>query len=168
MISSRESMFEAYEKLLEKKFGRIDEKSSIQPFDFTDYYEKEFGQNLLQRIISFETMIVSEKLPEIKRITNDLENYILENDTLTNKRNINIDPGYISLDKFILASTKNGPSRIYLHKGIYAEITLRFEFKSFVENEYTYSNYKTPEYINFLNTIRQKYKLELRKNLSES
>ncbi|MEA2021012.1 MAG: DUF4416 family protein [Candidatus Caldatribacteriota bacterium] len=164
MISSKESMFDVYEKLLQKNFERIDEKSNVQPFNFTDYYKEEFGKDLLQKIISFEKLIKCENLTEVKRITNDLENYILENDTQTNKRNINLDPGYITLDKFILASTKNGPSRIYLQKGIYAEITLRFQYKSFIPNEYTYSNYKTVEYINFLNSIRQKYKLKLRKN----
>ena len=168
MLSSNESMFNVYENLLQKNFDRIDEKSNIQLFNFTDYYEKEFGKDLLQKVISFEKLINCENLAEIKRITNDLENYILENNTLTNKRNINLDPGYITMDKFVLASTKNGPSRIYLKNGIYAEITLRFEYKSFIpNNEHTYSNYKTAEYINFLNSVRQKYKLELRKKSSE-
>jgi len=169
MISSKESMFDVYEKLLQKNFDRIDGKSNIQTFDFTDYYEEEFGKDLLQKVISFEKLIKCENLAGIKKITNDLENYILENDTLTNKRNINLDPGYITMDKFILASTKNGPSRIYLNNGIYAEITLRFEYKSFIpNNEHTYSNYKTAEYINFLNSVRQKYKLELRKDQSDT
>ena len=162
MISSKESMFQIYETLLQKNFGQIDGKSCIQPFNFTDYYEKEFGKNLLQKIISFKKLIDSNQLAEIKIITNELENYILENDIITNRRNINLDPGYISLDKFILASTKNGPSRIYLQKGIYAEITLRFQNKSFIPNEFTYLNYQSKEYIHFLNSIRQKYKLELR------
>ena len=162
MISSKESMFAVYEALLEKNFGQIDGKSHIQPFDFTDYYEEEFGKQLLQKIISFKNLIECGKLADIKIITNNLENYILENDTLTNKRNINLDPGYINLDKFILASTKNGPSRIYLQKGIYAEITLRFQNKSFIPAEFTYLNYQSEEYIHFLNSVRHNYKLKLR------
>jgi len=162
MISSNSSMFNVYENLLQKNFGQIDDSSSIQAFDYTDYYKKEFGEKLLQKMVSFKKFIKSEKLAEIKIITNNLEKYILENDTLTNKRNINLDPGYINLDKFILASTKNGPSRIYLQKGIYAEITLRYQFKSFIPNEFTYQNYQSEEYINYLNDVRHKYKLALR------
>ena len=168
MISSKESMFNVYEELLQKNFGKIDKKSSLQSFDFTDYYKNEFGKNLLQKIITFEKLIDCEKLPEIKNITNDLENYILENDTLTNKRNINLDPGYINLYKFILASTKNGPARIYLQKGIYAEITLEFQNKSFIPGVYTYANYRTDEFIKFFNSERQKYKLLLRENKTET
>ena len=167
MISSKESIFDFYKKLLQEKFGEIDDESNIQPFDFTDYYEKEFGLNLLQKIISFRRLIECEKLAEIKYVTNDLEKYILENDTHANKRNINLDSGYVSLDKFILASTKKGPARIYLQKGIYAEITLEFQFKSFIPSKYTYANYKIPEYISFFNSVRQKYKLELRKNQAD-
>jgi len=113
-------------------------------------------------------MIRQDELAEIKIITNGLENNNIDKSIKKNinhpKRKINLDPGYITLNKYILASTKNGPSRIYLNQGIYAEITLRFINKSFIPCEYTYPNYKTNEYIYFLNSVRQKYKLQLRKN----
>jgi len=168
MISSDEHLFNYYKEILIKRFGPVDLESNIQPFDFTNYYEKEFGEGLIQKLFSLESLIKIEKLPEIKKITNDIENNLIKKKDITkdissSKRKINLDPGYISLDKFILASTKNGPSRIYLNNGIYAEITLRFINKSFVPCEYTYPNYKTEEYINFLNKVRQKYKLQLRK-----
>ncbi|MEA1939608.1 MAG: DUF4416 family protein [Candidatus Caldatribacteriota bacterium] len=164
MISSNKTMFDIYEEILKKRFGRTDLKSNIQDFNFTKYYEKEFGQNLLEKIISFESLIKIEMLTDIKKITNGLENDILDNNISSKKRNINLDPGYINLDKFILASTKNGPSRIYLKDGIYAEITLKYQNKSFVaNNKYTYPNYRTDEYINFLNLVREKYKQQLRK-----
>ncbi len=166
MISSDVYLFNFFKEALIKSFSKIDLESNIQPFNFTNYYEKEFGKDLKQKLFSFDSLIKPDYLPEIKKITNDLENDLIkkniEKDVSLNSRKINLDPGYISLNKFILASTKNGPSRIYLNNGIYAEITLRFINKSFVPCEYTYSNYKTLEYINFLNTVRQRYKLQLR------
>ena len=168
MFSSDKYLFSPYKEMLIKKFGEIDIESNTQPFNFTDYYKEEFGENLIQKLFSFSTLIRQDELAEIKRITNDLEiNFVRENvkkNMPRLKRKINLDPGYITLDKYILASTKNGPSRIYLNQGIYAEITLRFINKSFVPCEYTYPNYMTTEYINFLNSVRQKYKLQLRGN----
>jgi hypothetical protein len=168
MFTSDKSLFNLYKKKLIKKFGKVDIESNAQPFNFTDYYKEEIGENLIQKLFSFSTLIRQDELAEIKIITNDLENNNIDKNikknTIHHKRKINLDPGYIILDKYILASTKNGPSRIYLNQGIYAEITLRFINKSFVPCEYTYPNYKTNEYINFLNSVRLKYKLQLRKN----
>ena len=79
------------------------------------------------------------------------------------KRKVNFDPGYLTLSKFILASTKDGPARIYLIQGIYAEITLRFVKKSFRPLEWTYRNYQTDSYIGFLNEAREEYKKQFKK-----
>ncbi len=159
IFGAEEYLINYYKEILIKEFGPVDLESNIQPFNFTDYYATEFGKNLIQKLYSFETLIPAERLPEIKKRTNDLESRFGS----SSNRKINLDPGYISLDKFILASTKNGPSRIYLNSGIYAEITLRYINQSFIPGEYTYPNYKTEEYINFLNKVREKYKLQLRK-----
>ena len=168
MFTSDKCLFSLYKEELIKRFGEVDIESNVQPFNFTDYYEKEFGKNLVQKLFSFSALIRQDELTEIKIITNSIENNF-KNENIKNiithhKRKINIDPGYITLNKYILASTKNGPSRIYLNQGIYAEITLRFINKSFIPCEYTYPNYKTNEYINFLNSVRLKYKLQLREN----
>lgn len=170
MFTSDKNLFSQCKDILINKFGKIDMESNAQSFNFTDYYEKEFGKKLIQKLFSFSTLIRQDELAEIKRITNDLESNFIGNNIKKNisglKRKINLDPGYITLTKYILASTKDGPSRIYLDQGIYAEITLRFINKSFVPgDEYTYPNYKTNEYVSFLNSVRQKYKLQLRENL---
>lgn len=166
MFTSDKYLFALCKEVLIKKFGEVDIESNTQSFNFTDYYEEEFGQNLTQKLFSFSTLIRQDELAEIKIITNEIENSNIDKnvtkDPTHHKRKINLDPGYITLNKYILASTKDGPSRIYLNQGIYAEITLRFINKSFVTCEYTYPNYKTNEYINFLNSVRKKYKLQLR------
>jgi hypothetical protein len=169
MITSDKCLFNLYKEELIKRFGEVDIESNAQPFNFTDYYKEEIGENLIQKLFSFSTLIRQDELTEIKIITNDLENNNIDKNIKKNitrhKRKINLDPGYITLDKYILASTKNGPSRIYLNQGIYAEITLRFINKSFVPCEYTYPNYKTNKYIDFLNSVRLKYKSQLREKL---
>lgn len=166
MFSSEKNLFDLYKEMLVKRFGEIDFESNFQPFNFTDYYQVEFGKNLKQKLFSFSDLVRQDELAEIKIFTNDLENNDSDKDikenTIHHKRKINLDPGYITLFKYIIASTKNGPSRIYLTQKIYAEIMLRFINKSFVPCEYTYPNYKTNEYVIFLNSVRQKYKIQLK------
>jgi len=172
IFGSQAILLNYYKDLLIKEFGSVDQESDIQSFNFTEYYREEFGNGLIQKLYSFENLIKPERLSQIKIKTNTLEYINTDKIKLNNKhypgpRKVNIDPGYISLDKFILASTKNGPARIYLNNGIYAEITLRFINKSFVPVEFTYSNYKTENFIDFLNKIRQIYKLQLRRYSTE-
>jgi len=79
--------------------------------------------------------------------------------TRDSRRLINIDPGTLSLGKFILASAKDHWHRIQIGGGILAEVTLRYDSgkKSFVKWECTYPDYAKPEYISFLNKIREIY-----------
>ena len=59
-------------------------------------------------------------MPNIKLFTNSIE-------YKTNKRIINLDPGYLNKQKLILATTKERPHRIYLKNGIYADLTYLFK-----------------------------------------
>lgn len=136
-----------------KNFGEIDFQSQILAFNYTNYYEKEFGQCLKRVFCSFKKLIQPEELSKIKAITNRIEEKFSKN----NKRLINVDPGYIDLAKLVLASTKDYSHRIYLKNGIFAEITLVFKGKSFMPQEWTYPDYRTKEYIAILNKIRGIY-----------
>ena len=44
-------------------------------------------------------------------------------------RPLNLDPGYLTLGKLVLASTKDFAHRIYLGRGIYAEVTLYYRHR---------------------------------------
>ncbi len=138
------------ESILVRKFGRIDFKSQIIPFNFTDYYAKEFGINLKRVFISFEDLISPKSLSSIKVITNQIEKKL----SLNGKRLINIDPGYLDSARLVLASTKDFAHRVYLDKGIFAEITLIFRDHSFRGWEWTYPDYKKEEYIEVFHKIR--------------
>ncbi|NIR15998.1 MAG: DUF4416 family protein, partial [Desulfobacterales bacterium] len=58
------------------------------------YYAKEMGWPLHRRFVSFEPLIRPLRIVEIKLTTNRIENENLQD----GKRQINIDPGYISLE----------------------------------------------------------------------
>lgn len=138
-------------------FGEIDYESSPLPFTHTDYYEKEFGKNLLRNFVSFERLIAQDALAEIKIKTNEIEKK-LERE---GRRTVNIDPGYIALSKLVLATTKDYVHRVYIGKGIYAEITLHYKDRAFQAFPWTYPDYKTQEYIEIFNKIRGIYKRQV-------
>jgi len=150
-LIAREDLFDKIEKILSRKFGTVDFKSEILDFKFTDYYEQEMGTDLKRRFLSFKRNIVPRDLSWIKLYTNRIEKKFSKSNGL---RKVNIDPGYLTLSKLVLATTKDYQHRLYLDKGIYAEVTLRFKAKSFTIWEWTYPDYRTPAYINIFNHIR--------------
>lgn len=153
MITQDKNFFEIAQAQMTKLFGKIDFESEILPFTHTNYYEKEFGKDLLRKFVSFENLILPDELSKRKIATNKIEDELSEN----NKRKINLDPGYVSFSKLVLASTKDYFHRIYLGDGIYAEVTLFYKDKTFNPFLWTYPDYKTPEYINIFNHIREIY-----------
>lgn len=143
---------------LTEAYGPIDFKSEALPFNFTDYYEKEFGRDLFRHIITFEPLISPDRLPEIKLFTNSLEQRYTRSD---GSRQINIDPGYVSLCHLILATAKPFTHRPYLRDGIYADMTLVFRHKTFRRLEWTFPDYGSAELIAILNEIRAAYQQQL-------
>ncbi|MGD0336922.1 MAG: DUF4416 family protein [Candidatus Omnitrophota bacterium] len=139
--------------ILERKFGTLDFTSGILPFKHTDYYEKEFGSELKRVFISFKRLIGPQALPKIKVITNAIESKL----SRQKKRLVNIDPGYLTLAKLVLASTKDYVHRIYVGRGIFAEITLFYANGNFGPWQWSYPDYKTKEYAAIFGAIRNIY-----------
>jgi len=143
---------------LSQEFGPIDLESELLPFDHTDYYAPEFGPGLERQIVTFEKLVDPGRLPYIKRWTNDLEGSLARD----GKRRVNIDPGYISLGKLVLASTKNHAHRLYLGQGIYGESTLSYQRGHFRPWPWTYPDYAGDAYSALFEQIRERYKAQLR------
>lgn len=156
MLSSESRIFDDAEQELVRLYGPVDLSSDIIDFDYTNYYEKEMGSNIKRKFLSFRDKIDPGKLAEIKLQTNDLEVTFSKRKSFM-PRPINIDPGYVSRSKLILASTKNYAHRIYLNRGIYAEITLLFRNKKFIALESTYPDYRSEEYIEFFTRVRGRH-----------
>jgi len=150
-LIGKEALFGKAESLLSKKFGKTDFASKIIDFTFTDYYAQEMGECLQRQFLSFAHPIKPTELARIKLYTNRLEKTKFSE---RGKRALNIDPGYLTLSKLVLATTKDHQHRIYLGNGIFAEVTLRFRGKSFAKWEWTYPDYYTQDYIRIFNHIR--------------
>jgi len=156
MISAREDLFKKAKEEMEQKFGPVDFQSPLLPFTYTRYYEDEMGKNLKRKFFSFFSLIDPEEIAEVKLFTNELEQSFLYPNS--KRRCINIDPGYLSSSKLVLVTTKNYAHRIYLGKGIYAEVTLRYEGKGFKPWEWTYPDYRSEAYLQIFQEIRKIYR----------
>jgi len=145
------------QKLVDR-FGDVDLVSRLLEFDYTDYYTDEFGAPLYRRVFSFSRLIDQQDLPAIKIFTNKIEHDLGQD----NKRLINIDPGYMLPEKFVLATGKNYSHRIYIGEGIYADLTLMYQNKTFQTLPWTYPDYADEPMQSFLMQIRERYMLDLK------
>ncbi len=166
MISAEEALFTQVEQRITQRWGEIDFRSPILPFQNTDYYEKEMGPNLKRKFLSFESLIDPGQIIQVKLFTNKLEQEFLC--PHLPRRRLNLDPGYISLSKLVLATAKDFEHRIYLGRGIYAEVTLKYKRgRGFQPLETTYPDYRRTEYLDIFNHLRQIYGQQLRKEENE-
>ncbi len=151
-------LFDNLAKELLEKIGPMDMVSSWFSFDYTDYYESEMGTSLFRRMFAFKTLIEQNTLADIKILTNEIElKYSKEG-----KRKINIDPGYLTLERFVLATGKNFTHRIYLEKGIFADLTLIYQKGGFQKLPWTYPDYIQNNMLDFLGSVRRKYARDLK------
>jgi hypothetical protein len=145
------------EEVLEREFGRIILRSETFPFSESDYYNDEMGSPIWRVYFAFDRAIPMDGIAEIKRVSNRLEEEEFSRD---GRRGVNIDPGYLTSGKVVLATTKDYGHRVYLRDGIYAEVTLRYSAgeKGFVPWEWTYRDYRREPALRFFNELRALYR----------
>lgn len=146
---------------LTEALGPIEDDVGPLPFDFTDYYQDELGPGIQRRLWVFERLIDRGELASVKRLTNRIEYAYTEQ----GRRKINLDPGLLSLENFVLATGKNRAHRIYLRDGIFADLTLIFRGGSYRPLEWTYPDYATSEMRRILGELREKYKCRIQESL---
>lgn len=157
VLAAREPWLAAARERLERTFGPIDLESDVWPFDFTEYYAEEMGHPLLRRIYSFQDLVRPENLVAAKHTNNRLEKELARELDGAPARPVNLDPGYVSLGKLVLATTKDHAHRLYLGSGIYGEVTLNWHGGDFEPHDWTYPDYRTEHYREFFRQVRRLY-----------
>ena len=158
LIMKNRELFEPLAAELSDSFGPVDMVSAWLPFDYTSYYEPEMGAPLFRRLLIYRGLINQEDLADIKLTTNRLEQSRLSN----GKRRVNIDPGYLLFERLVLASGKNFSHRIYVGRGIYADLTLIYQRGRFEKLPWTYPDYADDPMLAFLRQVRNKYAVDLK------
>lgn len=162
LLFHNETLLIEVRKRLVSLFGKVLFESPTLEWDYSEYYRFELGWPIKRHFIFFEGLINTETLPEIKLLTRDIEEALSKD----GKRTVNIDPGYLTLSKVVLASTKNYCHRIYMGKGIFAEVTLIYRNKRYQPHLFTYRDYASDTYIEIFTKARQ-YVLSTIRSYSE-
>jgi hypothetical protein len=158
LLANDKSLMPEVAEKLERIFGSVDMISAWMDFDFTEYYAKEMGTPLYRRMMTFGRLIRQKDLASIKLATNDLEQTYTDD----GRRCVNIDPGYLLYERFVLATGKNYSHRIYIGRRIYADLTLIFQQGTYQALPWTYPDYADQKMIRFLKQVREKYGADLR------
>jgi uncharacterized protein DUF4416 len=143
---------------LESELGVIDFLGEIYHFDHSRYYQAEMGDELYKRFASFDRLRWPDFLARLKRRTAACEHLHRTSD---GGRRINVDPGYWSDAKLVLASTKNYSHRIWIGRRVFAEVTLRVDRGRLAPLDWTYPDYKTVHAIEFFGMVRKRYLQQL-------
>ena len=149
-------------ELIDQRLGAIDFASDIWPFTHSNYYAKEMSDKLLRQFVSLTAPGDPSGIAELKLASNAAELADAEARGRDSRRAINLDPGYITPAKLILATTKDYSHRVYLAQGIYAEVTLQYHKGHWEGFAWSYPDYAGPTYHHFFCQVRESLLEELR------
>jgi hypothetical protein len=155
MLSKEISLFDELTRKLKSMYGIPDLESPVWPWEHSAYYTDEMGAELNRKFVFFKQLIEPGTISGIKLKTNELEQQYLNE---RGGRRINLDPGYLDSAKLVLVSAKDFSHRIYLDHGIYGEVTLIYAKNDYQPLLYTYSDYKSEEYLAVFRKARTLYK----------
>lgn len=137
------------------EYGPIRAASDAFDFTETDYYQATMGTELKKQFLVFDQLIDPGNLAQIKHATNALEELYAEQHDHPESRPLNLDPGYLTLAKLVLASTKDHAHRIYMSEGIFAEVTLNYRKRAWQPSDWTYPDYQREDFQQFFTDCRQ-------------
>jgi hypothetical protein len=149
----------------QKRFGPVDLLSPWFVFDQTRYYEKEMGWPLFRRLASFSQLVEPITLVDAKLWAQEIEQQFLSPD---GARKVNVDPGYLTKERFVLATGKNFVHRIALTEGVYADLTLVYSNKGFQTLPWTYPDYAGKAMQGFLLQVRKKYFFDIKRGVAKA
>jgi hypothetical protein len=158
LFSSQEVLNTAASKLKEL-FGRVYYESPPLPWNYSAYYDGELGTPLYRHFMFFEGIADPASLVDAKLAVLEIEKGFSQD----GKRRINLDPGYMTLAKIVLASRKNYSHRIYLGRGVFCELELFYQEGRFNPLPYTYFDYRDDVFLK----IFTKARVLLKKSLDE-
>ena len=158
VLFQKDEIYQQFLRHLETIEVEIELESEIYKFDSTDYYQEEMGSGLYRIFLSLKGLYPVEQSVSLKNETNSWENEWKESE----KRTLNLDPGYLNLHKVVLLSGKEGPQKIYLGGGIWADLNLIRKAGRFEALHWTFPDLRESRYHSFFERVRENLKLDLK------
>jgi hypothetical protein len=141
-----------------EEWGEADFEGKDHPFTVTDYYEKELGADLKRRLISFKRLLEPTQLVPMKLACNAIEEHL----STQGNRRVNCDVGFLDHNKIVLASAKEAGQKIYLDRGIYADLAGRYKNGRYQPFEWSFPDFKDGRYDEELVTMRSLYLMQMK------
>ena len=151
---ARQILDEASERLA-SCFGPVRRRSETYNFDYTTYYEPEMDRGLIKQILWFEQSVAPEQLGTVKLQTMAIERELADTTAGKIRRRANIDPGLVTVQSLVLATTKYSGHRNCIAPGLFAEVTMLFQRDGCRPFDWTYPDYRSDPVQRFLLEIRQ-------------
>lgn len=120
----------------------------------TAYYSRLMGEGLRKQLLAVDGDFDPAQLAALKLASNDWEAEYAQLHDFPEERPLNIDPGYLTPLKVVLASTKDRAHRIYLRDGIFAEECLVYHQRAWQGRPWTYPDYLRADYHAFFERVR--------------
>jgi hypothetical protein len=139
----------------EAVLGPIALASDQFAFVETEYYAATMGTGIKKCFWAFERLVEPAELVAYKLATNEWEAEYARLGRTEEARPLNLDPGYLTPAKLVLASTKDHAHRIYLSRGIYAEVTLFYKDRRWHHRDWTFPDYRRADYQQFFCECRR-------------
>ena len=124
----------------------------------THYYQASMGAGLHKQFLVVDGWYDPAELPRCKLQSNAWEASLAAAGHYPEPRPLNIDPGYLTLTKLVLASCKDRAHRIYLSQGIYAEECLYYLDRRWQSRPWTYPDYQREDFQAFFEAAREHLK----------
>lgn len=147
---------------IEQTWGRIAHQTEPAPFPAGGFYEAAMGTGLSKTLVALSDVCDPSALADWKLETNQWELEYTQQANHPESRPLNLDPGYVTQAKLVLATTKDRDHRIYLRDGIFAEVTINYVGKQWVHHRWTYPDYRGEQVAGFAGKCRQQVRAHLR------
>lgn len=132
--------------------GPLEFLSAPIPFP-SDYYQPEMGGPLTRRVGMYRRLAETHRLAAIKRACLVVEAQL----SRQGRRRVNLDPGLLTAEGLVLATTKPRGHRIALAPGLWAELTLWYHQGAFQPLPWTYPDWAGEELTGLLTRLRRRY-----------
>ncbi|HAN99242.1 MAG TPA: hypothetical protein DCQ98_18245 [Planctomycetaceae bacterium] len=149
------SLFDWFEQIVAPAWGEVELRSPIWATDETGYYHRTMGASVVKRLFAFERPMSLDELVPDKEAAGLWERQGAAAFPDAPERPINIDSGYLTEAKLVLATTKDREHRLHVARGMYAEVTAWYRRDGWRFPDWTYPDYRRPEVIEFLELARR-------------
>ena len=158
ITSSRDALADCV-AALERRFGRVECETGEIPCQRASALREEMGDSLLRHFFSFEQPVKRGNLPEIKMSCGKIEQRFADHLDDFHFRTVKVDPGILTPDNLVMASCHELNHRIYLSRGVFAEMVLIYSQGCFMRLPWTDPDFCHKEVIDLASRVRSEFTL---------